>query len=187
MRLMPRSGSRAKTRAASAGFEGGPHTPFPVMRMAPKPSLLTVTSPPTRNEPEDSTVRVVISGVSIVDHPSRIAHDAAQFDLGSLAGRSRSAAFSIHPKSLFIQGELKCTLFETDSGLVIEVPCVSPMSLRPCRFAFDEVAHTASLLGLVRIAGYHVPADETSSSAAFTANYALSGTLGHYLNTRTAG
>src|SRR5690348_2155814 len=46
MKLIPSSGSRFKTLIASALSRGGPHTPRPVICMAPKPSRLTVISPP---------------------------------------------------------------------------------------------------------------------------------------------
>src|SRR5690349_14482339 len=46
MKLIPKSGSRFSTLSASALSRGGPHTPGPVICMAPKPSRLTVISPP---------------------------------------------------------------------------------------------------------------------------------------------
>lgn len=46
MKLTPISGNRFKARIASALSPGGPQTPRPVMRIAPKPSRLISILPP---------------------------------------------------------------------------------------------------------------------------------------------
>src|SRR5215218_10162948 len=52
MKLTPSSTARRSTRMHSSWSSGGPQTPFPVIRMAPKPSRLTVTSPPRVKVPD---------------------------------------------------------------------------------------------------------------------------------------
>src|SRR5271155_355169 len=52
MKFTPSSTARRNTRTASSRSAGGPHTPLPVRRMAPKPSRLTVRSPPSVNVPD---------------------------------------------------------------------------------------------------------------------------------------
>src|SRR5438309_5564765 len=51
MKFTPRSTARRRTRTASSGSRGGPQTPGPVMRIAPKPSRTTGRSPPILNVP----------------------------------------------------------------------------------------------------------------------------------------
>ena len=51
IKFTPRSGSRFRTRFASSRSFGSPHTPSPVMRIAPKPSRCTVRSPPMEKVP----------------------------------------------------------------------------------------------------------------------------------------
>src|SRR5438046_1477859 len=45
------STARRSAAIASARLDGGPHTPGPVMRIAPNPRRLTGRSPPRRNIP----------------------------------------------------------------------------------------------------------------------------------------
>src|SRR5262245_3122408 len=47
MKVTPRSTARRSTAVASSRSAGGPQIPGPVTRIAPKPSRLTVRSPPT--------------------------------------------------------------------------------------------------------------------------------------------
>src|SRR2546429_4137395 len=51
MKLTPSSTARRRTAIAAAGFLGGPQIPSPVIRMAPKPRRLTVSSPPSEIVP----------------------------------------------------------------------------------------------------------------------------------------
>src|SRR6476659_7985887 len=54
MKSTPSSGSRRRTASASSrssGVAGGPQIPGPVMRIAPKPRRVTVSSPPMANVP----------------------------------------------------------------------------------------------------------------------------------------
>src|SRR5687767_1099454 len=60
MKFTPRSGNRFNTRKASGLSDGGPQTPLPVMRIAPKPRRLTSSSPPMRKVPEWAAVKVAM-------------------------------------------------------------------------------------------------------------------------------
>src|SRR4030081_1598467 len=51
MKLTPSSMARRRPAIAAPGSLGGPQIPSPVIRMAPKPSRLTVSSPPSETEP----------------------------------------------------------------------------------------------------------------------------------------
>src|SRR5829696_2111844 len=65
MKFTPSSGSRRSTRSASSRSAGSPHTPLPVIRIAPKPRRLTVRSPPRSKVPLSVAVGAVmkVSGV----------------------------------------------------------------------------------------------------------------------------
>src|SRR5579859_2213709 len=52
MKLTPRSMARLRTLIASWRSAGWPQTPWPVMRIAPKPRRLTSRSLPMRNWPD---------------------------------------------------------------------------------------------------------------------------------------
>src|SRR5262249_17060700 len=52
MKFTPSSTARRNTRTHSSRSAGGPHTPLPVRRMAPKPSRLAGRSPPRVNVPD---------------------------------------------------------------------------------------------------------------------------------------
>ena len=52
MKFTPSSAARRRTRTHSSRSAGGPHTPLPTMRIAPKPRRLTVRSPPKVNVPD---------------------------------------------------------------------------------------------------------------------------------------
>src|SRR6267142_3227954 len=51
MKLTPSSVARRRTASADAGSLGGPQIPSPVIRMAPNPRRLTVSSPPNETVP----------------------------------------------------------------------------------------------------------------------------------------
>ena len=51
MKFTPSSTARRRTAIASSRSAGGPQIPGPVIRIAPKPSRLTVRSPPTSMVP----------------------------------------------------------------------------------------------------------------------------------------
>src|ERR1700745_3632137 len=51
MKFTPSSTARRKTAIASARSRGSPQTPLPVMRIAPKPSLYTGSSPARKTVP----------------------------------------------------------------------------------------------------------------------------------------
>src|SRR5215210_5576754 len=51
MKLTPSSTARRSTRLAASRSGGGPQIPSPVMRIAPKPSRFTSTSPPRETVP----------------------------------------------------------------------------------------------------------------------------------------
>src|SRR5258708_20833788 len=51
MKLIPRPPRRSMVRLHSAGSSGGPQIPFPVRRIAPKPSRWTSRSPPILKDP----------------------------------------------------------------------------------------------------------------------------------------
>src|SRR5579863_3542314 len=57
MKLIPSPGSRFKTRKASALSRGAPHTPGPVICMAPNPSRWTEISPPIWNMQTPSGIK----------------------------------------------------------------------------------------------------------------------------------
>ena len=60
MKFTPRSTARRSTDFAASGSGGSPQMPFPVMRIAPKPSRLTVRSPPTSIVPAAPAVESAI-------------------------------------------------------------------------------------------------------------------------------
>src|SRR5688500_13548765 len=51
MKFTPSSTARRRRSLAASGFLGRPQIPAPVIRIAPKPSRLTVRSPPTSTVP----------------------------------------------------------------------------------------------------------------------------------------
>src|SRR5712672_672264 len=51
IKLTPSSTARQRTATAAKGSLGGPQIPSPVIRMAPKPRRLTVSSPPSERVP----------------------------------------------------------------------------------------------------------------------------------------
>src|SRR5271165_3600102 len=60
MKSTPRSGWRFSVRIASARSSGGPQTPLPTMRMAPKPSRLTSNFPPMRKRPDCAALLMTV-------------------------------------------------------------------------------------------------------------------------------
>src|SRR5262245_40569987 len=62
MKLTPNSTARRSTAFATSMFGGGPQTPAPVTRIAPKPSRLTVRSPPMSIVPACLASTTVDSG-----------------------------------------------------------------------------------------------------------------------------
>src|SRR4051794_8016303 len=87
MKFTPSSTARRRTRTASSRSAGGPHTPLPVRRIAPKPRRLTVRSPPSLNVPDaaatvDALTRMTVRPAT----PRRLeAWQAGQVDLKALA------------------------------------------------------------------------------------------------------
>src|SRR5580658_1674219 len=61
MKLTPNSTARRSTARATSRSAGSPQMPFPVIRMAPKPSRLTVRSPPTSMVPAPPAPTEVLS------------------------------------------------------------------------------------------------------------------------------
>src|SRR5262245_15553545 len=61
MKFTPSSTARRNTRMHSSRSAGGPHTPVPVRRIAPKPSRLIVRSPPRVTVPDAAAICVVTS------------------------------------------------------------------------------------------------------------------------------
>src|SRR5229473_6155048 len=59
MKLTPSSIARRRTAIAAAGSFGGPQIPSPVIRIAPKPRRLTVSSPPSEIVPPLAADRLV--------------------------------------------------------------------------------------------------------------------------------
>src|SRR5688572_5395401 len=66
MRLTSSATARRNTRMASARSRGSPHTPGPVICIAPKPIRWTVTSP-SSNVPLAAAVRAFATGVALSD------------------------------------------------------------------------------------------------------------------------
>src|ERR1700674_4684522 len=60
MKLTPNSTARRRTAIAVARSFGGPQTPSPVRRMAPKPRRLTVSSPPRAIVPLPAADRLLV-------------------------------------------------------------------------------------------------------------------------------
>src|SRR6266481_3097090 len=60
IKLTPSSIARRRTAIAAAGSLGGPQIPSPVIRMAPKPRRLTVSSPPSETFPPLAADRLVV-------------------------------------------------------------------------------------------------------------------------------
>src|SRR5271155_1389014 len=67
MKFTPSSTARRRAVFASSRSAGHPHTPSPVIRMAPYPSRLTVRSPPTSIVPAAAAVGVAILFAPLVD------------------------------------------------------------------------------------------------------------------------
>src|SRR5690242_16847840 len=72
MKFTPSSTARRNTRTHSSRSSGGPHTPFAVRRMAPKPSRLTVRSPPKVNVPDAPATVFEFSAVTSTDRTRRM-------------------------------------------------------------------------------------------------------------------
>src|SRR5579862_3889214 len=83
MKLTPTSTARRRTRRTSSGSRGWPQIPFPVIRMAPKPSLWIGRSPPMAQEPLTAALIVaeVVIQVSRLTNPPKVSGMSLCYDI----------------------------------------------------------------------------------------------------------